>query len=402
MQTQLNVAIDVGSVMHRVAIGLGTGAAIDEFDCPHTPVGIGQFFTRVRHHKEKHGATVSVAMEGFGGYARPLDNQILAQGWQLYAINNLKFARFKEIFPAPAKTDAIDAKRMLQLMQVREDQPVARAVLQEVAPIDDTHQQLKALTRRRKLMVEERTEVSLRMQAELLAVAPGLLAITGRADNLWFLNFLTCRADLRKLATVRHSTLLQIEGIGVKFAAQIARWQESATFAPSVEWAGVMILEDAKRMLALRDRIDALDRQIAGVAEQSAIAKRLQSMPGFGVITASEVASEIGNIDRFRNEASLAVYLGVAPLDKSSGKRTSAKLPRQVNPRARNALLIATIQHMRQVPESRAFYDRKREQGKSHMQATRALARHLVRVIFTMIKNDRDYRINAPKTSEKA
>ncbi len=156
MQTQLNVAIDVGSVMHRVAIGLATGAAIDEFDCPHTPVGIGQFFARVKQYEEQHAATVSVAMEGFGGYARPLDSQILAQGWQLYAINNLKFARFKEIFPAPAKTDAIDAKRMLQLMQVRADQPVVRAVLQEVAPIDNTHQQLKALTRRRKLMVEER------------------------------------------------------------------------------------------------------------------------------------------------------------------------------------------------------------------------------------------------------
>ena len=77
-------------------------------------------------------------------------------------------------------------------------------------------------------MVEERTEVSLRMQAELLALAPSLLAITGRADNLWFLNFLTCRADLRKLAAVRRATLLQIEGIGVKFAGEIARWQESA------------------------------------------------------------------------------------------------------------------------------------------------------------------------------
>ena len=234
MQTQLNVAIDVGSVMHRVAIGLATGAAIDEFDCPHTSAGISHFFTRVNQHREQHGAAVAVAMEGFGGYARPLDNQILAQGWPLYAINNLKFARFKEIFPAPAKTDAIDARRMLQLMQVREDQPIARAVLQEVAPIDDTHQQLRALTRRRKLMVEERMEISLRMQAELLAVAPGLLAITGRADNLWFLNFLTCRADLRKLSTVRQATLMRTGGIGVKFAADIAQWQKSATFAPSV------------------------------------------------------------------------------------------------------------------------------------------------------------------------
>lgn len=34
-------------------------------------------------------------MEGSGGYVRPLDTEILAQGWRLYAINNLKFARFK-------------------------------------------------------------------------------------------------------------------------------------------------------------------------------------------------------------------------------------------------------------------------------------------------------------------
>jgi hypothetical protein len=58
-------------------------------------------------------AEVCVAVEGYGDYARPLDSQILAQGWRLYAINNLKFARFMEIFPAPAKTGAINAKHML-------------------------------------------------------------------------------------------------------------------------------------------------------------------------------------------------------------------------------------------------------------------------------------------------
>ena len=61
-----------------------------------------------------------VAMEGFGGCARPFDSQVLAQGWRQYAINNLKFARFEEIFPAPAKTDAIDARRKLQPMQMLE------------------------------------------------------------------------------------------------------------------------------------------------------------------------------------------------------------------------------------------------------------------------------------------
>lgn len=393
MHTQLHVAIDVGSQQHRVAIGWDEGNPIEEFDCPHTSAGLSDFFNRIRKHEEIHHAEVCVAMEGFGGYARPLDSQILAQGWRLYAINNLKFARFKEIFPAPAKTDAIDAKRMLQLLQLRERIPMASAVLQEVAPVDPLHQQLKALTRRRKQLVSERMKTSQRMQAELQGAAPGLLAITGQADNLWFLNFLTCRNDLRKLKTVRQTTLLKLDGVGVGYAAKIASWQKTALFAASAEWAGSMIQADAMRILSLREAIAQLEIQIAELTAQSRIAQRLLTMPGVGSACASELAGEIGNIERFKDEASLAVYLGVAPLDRSSGKRVSAKLPRQINPRARDALIIAMVHHMQSVPTSRAFYDRKRVEGKTHMQALRALARHMVRILFRMLTNNRDYRL---------
>lgn len=399
MQTQLHVAIDVGSQRHRVAVGWENGEPVEEFDCAHTPAGISDFFARIRRHEDTHHAEVCVAMEGFGGYARPLDSQVLAQGWRLYAINNLKFARFKEIFPAPAKTDAIDARRMLQLMQMRERMPMARALLQEVAPVDSLHQQLKALTRRRKQLVAERMKISQRMQAELQGAAPGLLAMTGQADNLWFLNFLTCRTDLSKLKTVRLTTLLKLNGVGAGYAARIATWQKTAAFAASIDWAGPMIHADAIRMLSLREAIANLEERIAQLATRSGIAQRLLTMPGMGNVCASELAGEIGNIVRFRDEASLAVYLGVAPLDRSSGKRTGAKLPRQINPRARDALIIAMVHHMQAVPTSRAFYDRKRVEGKTHMQALRALARHMARILFSMLANNRDYRLPDAKNT---
>ena len=393
MSVELHVALDIGSAKHRVAIGLDScREPLEEFDLAHTPAGLSDFFKRVRHHQSAHHAEVNVAMEGFGGYARPLDTQVLAQGWRLYAINNLKFARFKEIFPAPAKTDAIDARRMLQLMQMRTQVPMASALLQQVAPVDPLHQQLKAITRRRKQLIAERMRISQRMQADLQAAAPGLLAITGQADNLWFLAFISCKPDLRKLKSVRQPTLRQIPGIGIGYAAKIARWQQDASFADAVTWSGPMIQADARRMLELREAIASLDRKITDLVGQSALAQHLLTMPGFGATCAGELAAEIGNIERFVDEASFAVYLGVAPLDQSSGKRVSAKLPRQINPRARDALLIAVVHHMGQVTQSRAFYDRKRAQGKTHMQALRALARHLARVLFSMLKNKRDYR----------
>ena len=43
-----------------------------------------------------------------------------------------------------------------------------------------------------------------RLQSDLHAVSPGLLEITVAVDNLWFLNFLTCREDLTKLRRAHH------------------------------------------------------------------------------------------------------------------------------------------------------------------------------------------------------
>ena len=114
----LRVGIDVGSKRHRVAVGLPDGKLIDEFDVDHHQVGFHQFFRRIDALETKHQLPVTVAMEGYNGWARPLDGQIRRRGWALYNVNNLKLARYKEIFPAPAKTDAIDARRILELFQL--------------------------------------------------------------------------------------------------------------------------------------------------------------------------------------------------------------------------------------------------------------------------------------------
>ncbi len=45
------------------------------------------------------------------------------------------------------------------------------------------------------------------------------------------------------------------------------------------------------------------------------------------------------------------------------------------------------------VPESGAYYDRKRAQGKTHNQAIRALGRYMVRVMWSMLINHRDYEL---------
>ena len=121
-----------------------------------------------------------------------------------------------------------------------------------------------------------------------------------------------------------------------------------------------MILSDARRLLELLAQIDQLEQQIVPVARQSAMARRIDTIPGFGTICSSELAGEIGTLDRFEKEASLALYLGMTVLEKSSGKQPGTQRTRQFNRRARLALMAAVAQHIRQVPESKVYYDKKR------------------------------------------
>ena len=132
---------------------------------------------------------------------------------------------------------------------------------------------------------------------------------------------------------------------------------------------------------------------MAGLAQQSEMARRLSSIPGFGKTSIAELAGEIGTLDRFVSEASLALYLGMSPLTHQSGQMCRTRSPRQVNRRCKASMMTAVARHIGSVPESRAYYERKRAQGKTHNQAIRALGRHMVRVIWSMLNNDRDYEL---------
>lgn len=392
--SEILVSVDVGCHSHNVAIGLRDGSILDEFEITHNRKGFSRFFANIEKQEAKYGFPVSVAMEGYNGYARPLDQMVRARDYRLFNINNMKLARFKEVFPGAAKTDAIDARKGLELFQLQDSLPMAKDVLTEVMFTPVVNDQLKRISRRRRRMVSEQTSVVNAIQADLQAVCPGILEITKDVSQVWFMNFvLSTKESLTELSRKRYSTLKNIKGVGVVMAERIARWQKTAEFGEEVELVSPMILEDAKRIIELRHIIKRLDAQMALLCTTSEEATTLRSIPGFGPTCTAEIAGEIGTIDRFARESSLALYLGMAPLDNSSGTYRGSKTPKQVNRRAKAAMMTAVDRHRKNVAESQRYYERKRGDGKKHNQAIRALGRHLCRVIFKMLKTGKDYEI---------
>jgi transposase len=385
--------MDIGSSQHQVAIGLSNGDLLEEFTVSHTPTDIEQFFNKIEDYHDRFQCPIALAMEAYNGYARPIDRMALQKGYRVLNVNNHKLAQFKKIFPGAAKTDAIDTKKMFELFTLSDHLPLAKGVLQPILVLPEANEKLKRLTRRRQLLVEEKVRIVNRLQGDLQAISPGLASITGSVDNRWFLHFLVAREAIEKLATLRLNSLLKIKGIGKCYAAAIVAWQETATFSTETTWVGAMVICDAKRILELLDEIKALENAMKELTPDSEIASRLKTILGFGEVTSATLAGELGTVARFTSEASLALYLGMAILDNSSGNYQGTKQSQHVNKRAKTAMITAVARHIDHSSQAKMYYDKKRSEGKKHNQAVRALGRHLVRVIWSMLTKHRDYQV---------
>lgn len=390
---ELQIGIDVGSLNHSVAMSDGDGNIIKEFEITHTQKGFDSFFKIIENEANRRDATISIAMEGYNGWARPFDGLILEHGYKLYNVNNVKLARFKEIFPASAKTDSIDARKIVELFSLQKHLPIAKKVLQEVKLSDSVNTQLKKLTRRRKQLVEERIAIANRFGSDLQAEVPDLKCLTCAVDNLWFLRFITLRDNLISLSRLHKSSIENIPYMSYKNVEKIMTWQKDARFTQSIEYTSTMLYDDALRILELKDKIKLLEKEIKTLIPSSKIARLMQTIPGFAHVSAGSLAGEIGTFKRFESEASLALYLGMTNLDNSSGKYKGSKKNLSTNRHAKMTMLTATMKHTQHVEESKRYLEKKISEGKKYQQAIRSIARHLVRVIWNMMQQNRAYEI---------
>ena len=72
----------------------------------------------------------------------------------------------------------------------------------------------------------------------------------------------------------------------------------------------------------LDDRIATYDRQLEDQARQSEPARRLMKIRGVGALSALAIVATVGNARDFRNGRQFAAWLGLTPLQHSSGGKT--------------------------------------------------------------------------------
>jgi len=150
-----------------------------------------------------------------------------------------------------------------------------------------------------------------------------------------------------------------------------------------------------------RDLLELLDRMNPTIAkltqaidlevEKCPEARRLQTHPGVGPLTALAFVLIIGKADRFQCGKQIAAYLGLVPLEDSSGERRRlGHITKQGNSLLRFLLVEAAQVTARSLPEWRSKYCHL-TMRRGRKIAKVALARKLVVRLYWMLRKEWDY-----------
>ncbi len=127
--------------------------------------------------------------------------------------------------------------------------------------------------------------------------------------------------------------------------------------------------------------------------------KLLTSIPGIGETIATTLVAELSPIERFSSERAVVAYAGLDPRILQSGTSLNrmAALTKRGSPHLRHMLFIAASSARRCDPVLKAYYEKKRKEGKSYRTTVVAVSRKLVARIYVVWKRGTPYLEQPPK-----
>ncbi|MBT2384957.1 IS110 family transposase [Streptomyces sp. ISL-11] len=295
------------------------------------------------------------------------------------------------------KTDAKDAFVIADQARMRRDLQVMRRG-------DEIAVDLRILTSRRLDLAADRTRAINRLRAQMLEYFPALERAfdykTSKAA-LVLLSSYQAPAALRRIGNNRLATWLKnrkVRNYKVVAATALEAAEAQHTAVAGEKLAAAVVAKLARAVMALDEEIAETDALIEGRLHDHPHTEVILSMPGVGTVLGAEfIAHTGGDMSVFGTADRLAGVAGLAPVPKDSGRISgNMRRPRRYCRRLLRVFYMSAMVAARCCPVSKAFYERKRAEGKSHKQAVIALARRRLNVLWALIRDGRTFEITAP------
>ena len=386
MPQQLWVGIDAGKSEHHCVVVDGDGARVLSRRVANDEATLGELINAVTTLAD--GGDLTWAIDLAGGGAALLITLLLDASQRLLYIPGRSVYYASGSYRGDAKSDAKDAAIIADQARMRRD-------LQPLRPGDEITVELRILTARRADLVADRTRAINRLRAQLLEYFPALERAFDYSNSKAALILLTGYQTpdaLRRAGAARLVAWLQkrkARNADAVAAAAIEAAHAQHTVLPGQDLAADMVARVAQEVINFDTEIASTETMIEERFRRHRHAEIILSMPGFGFILGAEfLAATGGDMSAFDSADRLAGICGLAPVPRDSGRISgNLKRPRRYHRRLLRTCYLAAQSAARTDPASRAYYDRKRAEGKHHRQAILALARRRLNVLWAMVRD---------------
>ena len=374
------VGIDIAKDVHWVSAVDAQGEVRLDRSLRNTPAAIAQLIDELAALEGE----LRIGVDVIGGIAAVAEAMFAQAGIALLHVPGLAVNRARQgSVGGENKSDPRDARTIAEQVRTRTD-------LRLIEAASELDLEIRLLVGRRQDLVQAQTQRISRLRDLLASIFPGLESALDFSTKgpLYLLTRFVTPADLRSAGATRILRHLQHAG-GVPHLQQltdraVAAAGEQTFSVPAEGMSARLIKELALEALATRERLATLDHELQTLLDRHPDAALIRSLPGMGAVLTAEFIAEAGSVHRFRSADALAAAAGIAPILKQSGKSRVLRRALGGNKALKRVFYqsaFCSLSH----PLSRAFYDRKRREGKRHHQAVIALARRRVNVLWAML-----------------
>lgn len=386
-----SIGIDIGKREHQLVILDDTGQRVGKSQ---TIANSRTGFDALLQTLQALDGSVQVALEATGPYWLALYEFLTHAAFSVTVFNPLQVHAYRKTGVRRTKTDRLDAFWIADLVRIG-----GAAVNPQP---DGTRMQLRELARFRWQLVDQIGDNKRKVLNVLDRVFPEyetLFSDVFLTSSRTLLKHAASADEFAAFALDELTALLRTHSRGRFGLAHAQKIVDTAKTS-----IGIAFLADAAQLEVaclvaqiefLQAQVEQVDAALAELLTQ--VRQHLTTIPGLGPVTAATVLGEIGDIHRFATLEKLVAYAGIDATVHQSGQfnATQMHMSKRGSPYLRRALWLSAFVASQHDAELRAYYERKRAEGKHHNTILGALCRKLLARIFVVLKEQRPYELRS-------
>lgn len=389
----LYLGIDIGKRTHVASLMSEKGKVLFKaFSFSNTSEGGESLLAHLNKFVDSYN-DLEVGMEATGHYWLSLYTFLLEQEMKIYVVNPIQtdgWRKGTEI--RKRKTDIIDSVLIADLIRYGN--------FLETTLASEEILSLRNLSRFRNYLTQSSSDLKRKAISVLDQVFPEYETvfsnIFGKTSKEILLLF-SSASDFEDITSIQLNEALEQFRMKRFAERKIQELSSMAKQSFGIKYAldsfSIQLKMIIEQLNFIESQIGQLEFEIELILEK--LKSPITTIPGIGCTNAAIILGEIGDINRFSAPSKLVAYAGLDATVSQSGDfvSTNNKMSKRGSPHLRTAIFNAAFIASNNDPVFKAYYLKKRSEGKHHFVALNATARKMCNTIHAVLIHNVPYEI---------